>query len=91
MLMLNDEISKAEQKIAKLERHYTLEKIKERKKETRHKIQLGGLVIKSGMDKFSKNIILGALIDALENLDRDEDFQRLCQHKGEVGFRQTGS
>mgnify|MGYP001156707749 FL=1 len=86
--MFNDEISKVEQKIAKLERHYALEKIKERKKETRHKIQLGGLVIKSGMDKFSKNIILGALIDALENLERDADYQKLCEHKGEASFNQ---
>lgn len=86
--MLNDEISNAVQKIAKLERHYALERVKERKRETRYKIQLGGLVIKSGIDKFSKNIILGALTDALENLERDADYQKLCEYKGEVSFNQ---
>lgn len=60
--------------------------MKERKADTRRKIELGGLVIKAKMDKFPKAIILGALIDALENLERDESTKNLFKLKGEAAF-----
>jgi len=56
-----DKIKKSEQLIARLEKSKALEKIKQRRADTRRKIEFGGLVIKSGMDAFSKPEILGAL------------------------------
>lgn len=88
--MIDDKIQKAGQKLARLERNYALERMKARKTETRTKIQFGGLVVKAGMDKYPKNVILGALIDAVENLDRDSAYQQLCEYKGEAAFNSFG-
>jgi Conjugal transfer protein TraD len=38
------------------------------------------------MDKYSKAIILGALIDAFENLEQDKTVKTLFQSKGEAAF-----
>ena len=38
------------------------------------------------MDQYPKAIILGALIDALANLEKDESYQILFQSKGEAEF-----
>ena len=65
---LQRKIKKKQQHLLKLERNLALQKLKERKADTRNKIEFGGLVIKSNMDKFSKAVILGALIDAFGTL-----------------------
>lgn len=89
-----DAVEKQEQQLtqtlARLERNLTLEKIKQRKQDTRRKIELGGLVIKAKMNRYSKAIILGALIDALENLERDDAYQTLFKAKGEAAFMGFG-
>lgn len=82
----NDAIHKHEQQLAKHERHLALLKIKERKQDTRRKIEFGGLVIKAKMDGFSKAIILGALLDAYQQIQNDADVKKLFQVKGEAGF-----
>ncbi|EGN7253088.1 conjugal transfer protein TraD [Salmonella enterica] len=41
----------------------------ERKADTRHKIQLGGLVIKAGLGEADEAVILGALLDAAKRLN----------------------
>ncbi len=41
----------------------------ERKSDTRRKIQLGGLVIKAGLDSETTATILGLLLDAAEKLN----------------------
>lgn len=79
-----------EQTLARLERNLTLEKLKQRKQDTRRKIELGGLVIKAKMNRYSKAIILGALIDALENLERDDACKTLFKAKGEAAFMGFG-
>lgn len=38
--------------------------VQARKEDTRHKIQLGGLVIKAGMGDEDKAVVLGALLHA---------------------------
>lgn len=81
-----NELKKQSQKIAKLERTLALQKIKQRKQDTRRKIELGGLVIKAKMDKYSKSVILGALIEAMENLKSDTNYKTLLQTKGEAAF-----
>ncbi len=83
---LDRDIIKRKQKLARIQRCLALQKIKRRKAETRHKIQLGGLVVKAKMDQHSKAIILGALIDAYENLQKDDNIKTLFKIKGETAF-----
>ena len=73
-------IERQEQVIARLERNLALQKIKQRKADTRRKIEFGGLVIKAKMDKYPKSVIFGALIDAFENLERDSAVKNLFQN-----------
>ena len=40
-----------------------------RKADTRHKIELGGLVIKAGLGDLDKAVILGLLIEARERMN----------------------
>lgn len=79
-------INKKTQAIARLERKLIIEKIKERKKQTRRKIELGGLVIKAEMDKFPKDIILGALINARREIQNDADIKSLFKSIGSAVF-----
>lgn len=74
------EIQKQQQLIARCEKSLALEKLKKRRADTRRKIELGGLVIKSGMDGFNKAVILGALINAQDNIlknDQDIFYERI--------------
>ena len=82
----NQKIKQQQQQIARLERKLALKKIKERKKATRDKIELGGLVIKSNMNQFSKVVILGALIDAFDNIKNDNQIEKIFRAKGESAF-----
>lgn len=40
-----------------------------RKADTRHKIQLGGLIVKAGMDSESSALLLGLLVSAREAIN----------------------
>ena len=80
------EIKSIEQKIARLERNKALQKIKQRKQDTRRKIELGGLVIKANLHGHSKATILGALLDIKEQLNTNKDVKRLFELKGEKAF-----
>ena len=80
------QINKKIQVIARLERKLTIDKIKERKKQTRRKIELGGLVIKAEMDKFSKDIILGAFINARKEIQNDSYVKSLFKAIGNAAF-----
>lgn len=79
-------INKKTQAIARLERKLIIEKIKERKKQTRRKIELGGLVIKAKMDEFPKDIILGALINVRKEIQNDPDIKSLFKSIGNIAF-----
>jgi hypothetical protein len=81
-----DSIKKTERTLAKLERNLSLEKIKQRKKDTRRKIELGGLVIKAEMDLYSKDVILGALIQAKKEIEEGEKNKRLFEMIGKAEF-----
>ncbi|EBM9045544.1 conjugal transfer protein TraD [Salmonella enterica] len=53
-----------------------------RKEDTRHKIELGGLVIKAGLGDEDKAVILGALLeaaDALQSPDGSAERRRLLE------------
>jgi hypothetical protein len=45
-----EQIIKQQQQVARCEKSIALEKLQKRRADTRRKIELGGLVIKSGMD-----------------------------------------
>ncbi len=44
----------------------------ERKLDTRNKIQLGGLVVKAGLDDEPTNVLLGMLLEAADSLNAPE-------------------
>ena len=79
-------IKQQEQLIARLENNVALEKIKQRKADTRRKIELGGLVIKSGMSDFTKDIILGALAHAAAEIEKDASQLTAYQSIGNALF-----
>lgn len=64
-------IVKQKQSLALTESSLALQKLKIRRADTRRKIELGGLVIKAGMDCYPKHVILGALIHSLSLIDTD--------------------
>ncbi|HAT9621495.1 TPA: conjugal transfer protein TraD [Legionella pneumophila subsp. pneumophila] len=65
------QIEKERQLLARCEKSLTIEKMKKRKADTRHKIELGGLVIKSELAKYEKCIILGAMKHAVTLINKD--------------------
>ncbi|HAT4425248.1 conjugal transfer protein TraD [Legionella pneumophila] len=85
MTML-EQIEKEKQLISRCEKSLALEKLKKRKADTRLKIELGGLVIKSGMGKFNRSIILGSLDYAAHLIQEDLSYKLLFKRKGENLF-----
>ncbi|EEZ95940.1 conjugal transfer protein TraD [Legionella longbeachae] len=81
-----EQIKKQKQLIARCEKSLTLEKLKKRRADTRRKIELGGLVIKSGMDCFNKAVILGALDYSLNLLQENASCSNLFESKGNSLF-----
>jgi hypothetical protein len=58
----------------------------DRKKDTREKIQLGGLVVKAGLRDIDKSVLLGWLMELPRRLnDAEEEWARL-QSIGKRGF-----
>lgn len=82
----HEQIIKQKQHIARYEKSLGLEKLKKRRADTRHKIELGGLVIKSGMNAFSKAIILGALDYTAQLLTQEQFYRELFETKAEILF-----
>lgn len=87
---IQTEIKNHEQQIARLERNISLQIIKRRKAETRRKIQFGGLVVKAHMDEYPKDVILGALLYAKENIEKEPGTLTLFKSKGEAAFMKYG-
>lgn len=83
-------IKQKAQQLARLERSLAMSKIKQRKADTRRKIQFGGLVIKANMADYNKAIILGALLDAAQQIHDDPKLLDIFQHKGEAAFMGYG-
>ena len=80
------QIVKQKQYMARCEKSLALEKLKKRRADTRRKIELGGLVIKSGMDGFNKSVILGALSHAMQLIENDENYLPLFESVGDALF-----
>ncbi|HHS8321907.1 TPA: conjugal transfer protein TraD [Legionella anisa] len=85
MITIN-QIKRQQQVIARCEKSLALEKLKKRRADTRRKIELGGLVIKSGMDDFNKSVILGALDYSLRLLREDKSYNNLFESIGNSLF-----
>lgn len=82
MAML-EEIIKEQQMLARTEQSLALEQLKKRKADTRHKIELGGLVIKSTLNTYNKAIILGALKHAQQLIETDEQYLKTFESIGD--------
>ena len=82
----NIALKKAQQKMNRMELKLASEKALARKLDTHNKIKLGELVAKAKMDQFSKTVILGALADALNNINNDKDYLNTYHLKGEQSF-----
>lgn len=87
---LNEEIDKQKQAISKLEKNLALTNLKTRKAQTRRKIEFGGLVVKSGMDAYSKDVILGVLAHAANLIEQDIQNLKLFESIGETSFLDKG-
>lgn len=85
MTMLK-QIEKEKQNLARCEKSLALEKLKKRKADTRRKIELGGLVIKSGMAIYDKSILLGVLEYAGELIEQDSSYKSLFKSIGDKIF-----
>lgn len=85
-MQTNTQLIKAKQKTNRRQLEIAKLTEKERKLDAHRKIQFGGLVIKAGMDKYPKNVILGALIDAFQNINSDESALTLYKAKGDKAF-----
>ncbi|KTC98703.1 conjugal transfer protein TraD [Legionella erythra] len=84
-MTIKTKIQKQQQVIARCEKSLALEKLKKRRADTRRKIELGGLVIKSGMDGFNKTVILGGL-DYLLLLNQDKNNLEFFDERGRQLF-----
>lgn len=85
MAML-EQITKEKQVLARCEQSLALEQLKKRKADTRHKIELGGLVIKSTLNTYNKAIILGALQHAKQLIETDEQYLKTFESTGDSLF-----
>ncbi len=65
-----------------MEKFYDKANSDHRKNDTRRKIQYGGLVIKAGANREPKDVILGALLSIMEELDREPGTRELFKSKG---------
>ncbi|HAT2049517.1 TPA: conjugal transfer protein TraD [Legionella pneumophila] len=79
---MHEEIEKEKQIIARCEKTLASDKLKKRKADTRRKIELGGLVIKSTLDIYSKPIILGALKYSQELIKNNDDYLEIFELTG---------
>ncbi len=78
----SEQIVQQTQQIARCEKSLVIEKIKKRRAETRRKIELGGLVVKAGMDGFNKSVVLGALAHAAQLIIHDENYHKFFDNMG---------
>ncbi len=63
-------------------------KLKERKADTRRKIQLGGLVIKANIADEAAAVILGILIDAAQEMGANEQLKENYRAIGDAAFKE---
>ena len=80
------ELIKNQQMLNRLANKLASEKHRDRKKETRRKIELGGLVVKAQLDHLPKSVILGALEGVRFEIENDPNALAFYEQKGEAAF-----
>ena len=85
MPLLKD-IEREKQVIARAEQSLALERLKKRKADTRRKIELGGLVVKSGMEAYDKAVVLGALAYSIHLIKQNLHYENVFKAMGEKMF-----
>ncbi|HAT1993832.1 TPA: conjugal transfer protein TraD [Legionella pneumophila] len=88
MTML-EQIERERQLIARCEKSLALDKLKKRRADTRRKIELGGLIIKSGLNIFNKSVILGGLDYIFEMANNDANYLSFFESRGKQLFKMT--
>ena len=81
-----EQIKKEEQLIVRCKKSMALDRLKQRRTDTRRKIELGGLVIKSGMASFNKAVILGALDQVWKLIEQDKEYLTRFESMGNFLF-----
>lgn len=79
-------IKKQSKTIAKYERRLARLKTKRRKEDTRHKILLGGLVVKAQLNHLPLDDFYKILLDIKSQLENEPELKRVFQLKGERAF-----
>jgi hypothetical protein len=83
----NRSIEREEQKINRMEANLAKLKLKERRADTRRKIQLGGLAIKAKIADEPAAVILGILIDAAKKMNSDATLRDTFKTIGDTAFK----
>lgn len=79
-----------ERRLLRLLKATSNDKSSERRNDTRHKIELGGLVVKAGLRHADKAFILGALLEAAALPLHSPERQRLITTgRNELSARET--
>ncbi|MEM9129535.1 MAG: conjugal transfer protein TraD [Pseudomonadota bacterium] len=68
-----------------MQRNSALQIHKQRRIDTRQKIELGGLLIKAGMRDFDKAALYAGLLELAVKIDDPEEFKRL-KKMGDTAF-----
>ena len=82
VMTTREQIIKQTQLVARCEKSLAVETLKKRRADTRRKIEFGGLVIKAALDVHNKAIILGALSQAMQLIDSDNNYLTLFESIG---------
>lgn len=77
---------KLEQKKNRLVLEETRLKLKEQKMRTRHLIEMGGLIVKAGLDQLPINTLYGALISLNDELKSNDNIRSAWNSKGNAAF-----
>ncbi len=77
---------KLEQKKNRLIAEETRLRLKEQKMRTRHLIEIGGLVVKAGLESLPTNTLYGALISLNDELRSNDNIRSAWNSKGNAAF-----
>ena len=86
MLDIKEQKVKLEQKKNRLIAEETRLRLKEQKMRTRHLIEMGGLIVKAGLDQLPMNTLYGALISLNDELKSNDNIRSAWNLKGNAAF-----
>ena len=86
MKNIEEQKTKLEQKKNRLVLEETRLRLKEQKMRTRNLIEIGGLVVKAGLDYLPMNTLYGALISLSDELKNNDSIRAAWTTKGNAAF-----